>query len=126
MEYLSAVQSLGDPKGESRVAMTLIYCEKCPKLILIGNSLGRVGRPVVHPICEGDPGTTGDEEPMRDQRGEPMVAANGQVIVGEHKGHVHLLLPDEPWEPEKYGNIDEYIAALQVKYPKVEQKALVS
>lgn len=106
--------------------MTLIYCIECPRLILIGNSLGKVGKPLIHPICEGDPGTTGDEEPMRDGKGEPMVAANGQTIVGEHKGHVHLLLPDEPWTPEKYENIDLYIAALQEKYPKAQQTTLVS
>jgi hypothetical protein len=105
--------------------VTLIYCETCPRLIMIGNSLGRVGKPIIHPICEGDPDTTGDEEPMRDQKGEPMVCANGQVIVGEHKGHVHLLLPDEPWELQKYKDIDDYIAALQKKYPKVEQTALI-
>jgi hypothetical protein len=105
--------------------MTLIYCEMCPKLVLIGNSIGRFGKPLIHPIFEGDPDTTGDEEPMRDQHGEPMVTANGKVIVGEHRGHVHLLLPDEPWEPEKYENIDAYIAALAKKYPKVEQTALI-
>lgn len=107
------------------MAMTLIYCTTCQRLIMIGSSLGRVGKPLIHPICKGDPDTTGDEEPMRDGRGEPIVTANGKVIVGEHKGHVHLLLPDEPWEPEKHANIDEYIAALQLKYPKEEQTALI-
>jgi hypothetical protein len=107
------------------MAMTLIYCETCPRIIMIGSSLGRVGKPLIHPICEGDPETTGDEEPMRDSRGEPKVAANGKAIVGEHKGHMHLLLPDEPWEPEKHANIDAYIAALAEKYPKAQQTALV-
>jgi hypothetical protein len=105
--------------------MTLIYCEVCPRIIMIGNSLGRCSKPIIHPICEGDPDTTGDEEPMRDKSGEPRVAANGKVIVGEHKGHVHLLLPDEPWEPQKYADIDAYIAALSEKYPKAQQMALV-
>lgn len=107
------------------MTMTLIYCNTCPKLIMIGNSLGRVGKPIIHPILEDDDGTTGDEEPLRDGRGEPIVAANGKVIVGEHKGHVHLLLPDEPWTPEKYEDIDQYIAALQQKYPKEGQTALI-
>jgi hypothetical protein len=106
--------------------MTLIYCEICPRLIMIGNSIGRVGKPLIHPICEGDPGTTGDEEPMWDKTGEPMLTANGKVIVGEHRGHIHLHLHDEPWEPEKYANIDDYMAALQQKYPKTEQIALIS
>jgi hypothetical protein len=107
------------------MAMTLIYCKTCPRLIMIGNSVGKVGRPLIHPICEGDFDTTGDEEPMRDKSGTPMVTANGKVIVGEHKGHVHLLLPDEPWEIEKYQNIDAYMAALSEKYPKAQQTALV-
>jgi hypothetical protein len=107
------------------MAMTLIYCNICPRLIMIGNSLGRVGKPIIHPICEGDPEATGDEEPMRDRRGEPIVTANGKTIVGEHKGHLHLLLPEEPWEIHKYDNIDAYIAALSEKYPKAKQTSLV-
>lgn len=84
------------------MAMTLIYCKTCPKLILIGNSLGRIGKPIGHDIKNADGKTE------------------------THWGQFHLLLPDEPWEPERHPTIDDYIAALEVKYPKADQKALVS
>lgn len=84
------------------MAMTLIYCKTCSKLILIGNSIGRIGKPLGHDI--------------RDEQGK---------VLETHWGQVHLQLPDEPWEPEKHDNIDQYIEALEVKYPKVEQIALI-
>lgn len=105
--------------------MTLIYCRECPKLIMVGNSIGRIGRPIAHDVLEGDDGTTGDEEPLRDSFGAPIAQSTGKKVVAIHRGHTHLLLPDEPWELEKYGDIDHYIEVLQQKYPRDHQTDLI-
>jgi len=107
------------------MGMTLIYCKECPKLIMIGNSIGRIGKPIAHDVLEGDEGTTGDEEPLRDSWGAPVAVSTGKKVVAIHRGHFHLLLPDEPWEPQLHASIDDYIVALQKKYPKESQTALV-